>query len=690
MRESNFVPSAGATIFTSAVRVAAGVQPPGRRLPTLLPEGLGPDEHLKVGLGVQHPFARRVRLKQHIHHALNNQHKDPGHLNGFRRMVVDIVCTLSSLLLEANKLTLACVDNVLLRVLEKKNLALMREITFVTRCPDSFGVLDLIWGLPMAGWARHSPNLVQRLSNPPLPLELSLENVEEHNLKVLASVRSTGDIDADALAWTKCQKEFDTGGLIGPWNSLAEIPFNSFRLLQRFVIHEQHGGQEATVRCIDNALLGGQNDFTATTAAHRPCDLDTWIALCRVVASTFPETLSAITSDFKTAYRQVTGDPKQAHLFVVAMWCHVTSSIVFGAAVSQLFGSGSAPLNFSRYPDWCTWAVAVLFLVPMEQCVDDLLSVERATTMLSGFQAWRALALCCGWDVPDAKSPPPQSCLRTLGAITDLSLFPSGPIRLRSSEDRVKATLRNLNLILDSRRLSPAEAGKLYRRMQWASSTCFGRFGRAMLRAFSRRQHEPGRFNINPQIEAACKFWIQNLPSVRPREVLVNPHLMPLAVSYSDGEGDNAGVGVALWLPNGHTIAGYVRVPDVLRKLWTQRTSLEEARDIFQIEAVGPLLVLWNWGHMIKDHLWVHFTDNEGALAALAKGSSSVMSGEVIVGCTHELAAKYGVLSWFDRVDSASNPVDKLSRGKLDGPWKLVKIRFPPHLLRTVDQFLKA
>ena len=79
-----------------------------------------------------------------------------------------------------------------------------------------------------------------------------------------------------------------------------------------------------------------------------------------------------------------------------------------------------------------------------------------------------------------------------------------------------------------------------------------------------------------------------------------------------------------------------------------------------------------------------------GALAALAKGSSSVMSGEVIVGCTHELAAKYGVLSWFDRVDSASNPVDKLSRGKLDGPWKLVKIRFPPHLLRTIDQFLNA
>ena len=84
---------------------------------------------------------------------------------------------------------------------------------------------------------------------------------------------------------------------------------------------------------------------------------------------------------------------------------------------------------------------------------------------------------------------------------------------------------------------------------------------------------------------------------------------------------------------------------------------------------------------MSRDHLWVHFIDNEGALASLAKGSSSVLSGEDIVGTTHELSAASGVISWFDRIDSASNPVDKLSRGKMGGPWKLVDIGFPPHLL---------
>ena len=117
-----------------------------------------------------------------------------------------------------------------------------------------------------------------------------------------------------------------------------------------------------------------------------------------------------------------------------------------------------------------------------------------------------------------------------------------------------------------------------------------------MLRAFSRRQHEPGRFNLNNQIKAACEFWIRNLPNVRPRKVPINPHLLPLAVSYSDGEGESAGVGCGLWLPNGTILGGYLRVPDVVRKMWAKRESLEGVRDMFQIEAVGTLANLMELG----------------------------------------------------------------------------------------------
>ena len=98
-------------------------------------------------------------------------------------------------------------------------------------------------------------------------------------------------------------------------------------------------------------------------------------------------------------------------------------------------------------------------------------------------------------------------------------------------------------------------------------------------------RQEPGRSNLNPQIQAACEFWLRSLATARPREVPVNPHFLPSAISYSDGERESAGVGVALWLPDGEVLGGYTGVPAVMRRMWSQRVPLADVRDIFQIEA---------------------------------------------------------------------------------------------------------
>ena len=50
------------------------------------------------------------------------------------------------------------------------------------------------------------------------------------------------------------------------------------------------------------------------------------------------------------------------------------------------------------------------------------------------------------------------------------------------------------------------------------------------------------------------------------------------------------------------------------------------------------------------------------------------MSGECITAFTHSKIADLGLWSGCDRVASDDNPVDKLSRGCLDGPCELVPI----------------
>ena len=127
-----------------------------------------------------------------------------------------------------------------------------------------------------------------------------------------------------------------------------------------------------------------------------------------------------------------------------------------------------------------------------------------------------------------------------------------------------------------------------------------------------------------------------------------------------------------------------------MRRLWSiQKNSYwedDEFRDIIEIEAIGPLLILYNWPWLLRDALWINFFDNNGALGALVRGSSSVHEQDLIVGETWSLIASNRVLAWFDRVDSKSNPVDGISRKDFSGIWQWRQIYFPTSLLKLLER----
>ena len=424
------------------------------------------------------------------------------------------------------------------------------------------------------------------------------------------------------------------------------------------------------------------------TATHCPADLDLVAALARVVAETFPlMPIAGFPSDFKSAYRQVPSDPAQALDFVIASWDVERDQQVFFLAVTQLFGSGNAPLNFTRFPDFCCRAIAALMAIPAVHCIDDVIVIEVLELIGSAFSCWREFAEFCGWEVPDEKSPPPAQVFRALGAILDFRCYPKSPMLIRPASDRMDSLKALLGQVLEERRLAPALAGKLYGKLMFMSSQYFARLGRALLRAFSRRQHENIQV-INNQIQAACKFWLAHMYTLRPREIPVSLAKMPMFVSYSDGEGEGAGVGIGMWCPCGRVVGGYLKLPDEVRQTWTRINTAGDHYDIFEIEAVGPALILHNWMHLFSPGaLWVHYIDNDSALATLVKGSSSVLSGECITAFTHSKISEIGLWPWFDRVATDDNPVDKLSRGCMDGPWEFLPVVFPPELLSSLRAY---
>ena len=87
-------------------------------------------------------------------------------------------------------------------------------------------------------------------------------------------------------------------------------------------------------------------------------------------------------------------------------------------------------------------------------------------------------------------------------------------------------------------------------------------------------------------------------------------------VSYSDGEGSEARIGVALGENETQVVrAGVLRVPEEVRILWDHQKNLGRFSDIFEIEAIGPLILLVNF-----PDLWLHFLDIAAALSNLVNG----------------------------------------------------------------------
>ena len=235
------------------------------------------------------------------------------------------------------------------------------------------------------------------------------------------------------------KRELSSETILGPFFDLQDVPFPCARLLRRFGTWEQHGGaQNRTVRLIDDAPEGGQNGATGSQFTHRPTDLNSLATQCRMVQERFPQSaLSQFPSDFEKAYEQVPAAPSLAGLAVMVQWHPRKRCPSFLVGRTQFFGGKSCPVNFARVPDWCCHALASIAGLATSHCVDDVLAVERKTTIFSGWLVWRVLAACCGWVVPDEESPFPSQVHRILGATSDLSQTPCGPPTLSIAQDRV-------------------------------------------------------------------------------------------------------------------------------------------------------------------------------------------------------------------------------------------------------------
>ena len=183
---------------------------------------------------------------------------------------------------------------------------------------------------------------------------------------------------------------------------------------------------------------------------------------------------------------------------------------------------------------------------------------------------------------------------------------------------------------------------------------------------FKLRQYgKNGCSHLTEEIERAIAFWLSVLPCGPFRAV--PPHSgTPFVITMSDGE-DTGSVAAAIWSPlapgGAHQPRWFqIDLPPSVLVAWSESTDTEPQRHINKIEAVVPAICLCTWPNLIRGSVWLHFIDNDGALACLISGCSKNSSLSAVVDYTWAQIPALGCWPWFERVPSECNIVDGLSR----------------------------
>ena len=188
LEEQGFSPSGRRSANIIAQRVAAGVQPGRRAMPTLLPEGLGPKVHLELALELVHPFELPVPLPEHCTYAFKMQEKHVNRVNETRLSVLRVT---ESLAAACEKCPVFAVAKehyhwLLKPTLKPRNLPFMREVSWITGFSDLVFLPDYVLGMSTLGWGDAAPRFVPRTSEPLYNMSDFWTDVDQHNERIMA------------------------------------------------------------------------------------------------------------------------------------------------------------------------------------------------------------------------------------------------------------------------------------------------------------------------------------------------------------------------------------------------------------------------------------------------------------------------------------------------------------------------
>ena len=304
---------------------------------------------------------------------------------------------------------------------------------------------------------------------------------------------------------------------------------------------------------------------------------------------------------------------------------------------------------------------------------DDFSVVTRVELQQNTAWACEALFNLLGMKFANsgAKYTPFAEKFKMLGLMMDLSQSGQKKIFLGHTEERASELGEQLQLHLDSGKMSSKEAERLRGRMLFYESFTFGRLSGEAIKAIGRVAcgNRPSVV-FRGDVKQSLEFLLSRVTSARP--ITVTQKLKECWYIFTDGaceaERSHGSIGGVLLTPQGECIRYFSsEVPDSLMSILLQASI----NHIHELEVMPVLVSLMIWAGWVSCAPLVHYIDNESSRMALIKGygetSNSVKLIKAYVNCEADTQVK----TWFARVPSFSNVGDGYSRSDVDLVQKL-------------------
>ena len=390
----------------------------------------------------------------------------------------------------------------------------------------------------------------------------------------------------------------------------------------RFCISEQRDNQEPKYRGIDDLAKSQANLTVGASDTYCPRDLDTFMVLARLQRKYGAANIRMWPLDSPNAYKTI--GLNEASMGASHICCiNPANKPPYKARVLvQPFGSRRAPTNWGMVVTFLQFVAGEILQVTTGAFADDVFCVESHRLAMGGFWAFKQLCEVVGFHTPSKKDQPPSTGKVLLGADASLRDTHVQAMVMGDRKERLKAHILQA---LQSNSLTPAAARKLRGELGFYSPLLAGKLGRGMLAPLIRRQYGHRGVRASPELSRNLLWRYSALGNLAPRTAPFK-QLKPVG-AHTDTQG------------RGHVAAVYYGVSRCSLRVhlpqWfcAMDESTEGESPISLCELGASILMVYtanDWNDTTP-RTCVLCVDNQAAVAALIKGSSSSDLARVLV-----------------------------------------------------------